>query len=149
MLNSPGRFLFVFPLIFILGLSYWRYTYILNPNLTGEPFLLEYRYYVGRLGASSLVNIRSIFIYWILFFIGNIAFFLTLVRLPDKVKAIAFFFLLISSASGSLFLIEALWISSESLYSLGATLKNFVLSPMFTAVAYLMIKYFHWFGKPK
>ena len=147
MLSNPRRFLFVLPLMFILGLSYWRYTYILNPNLSGEPFLLEYRYYVGQLGANSLVNIRSIFIYWILFFIGNITFFLALFNLPDKVKTIAFFFLLISSFSGSLFLIEALWISSDSLYSLGATLKNFVLSPMFTAVAYLMIKYLHRFGK--
>jgi exosortase/archaeosortase family protein len=43
MIHSSKRYLFVLPLLFILALSYWRYTYIINPNFQGDPVLLNYR----------------------------------------------------------------------------------------------------------
>jgi hypothetical protein len=76
MIHSSKRYLFVLPLLFILALSYWRYTYIINPNFQGDPVLLNYRAYIATLGANSLINIRSIMLYWTMFFLGNLAFFL-------------------------------------------------------------------------
>jgi hypothetical protein len=142
MLRRSGKYFFLLPLIFILGLSYWRYTYILNPNTIGEPLLLDYRLYVNKLGANSLMNIRSIVLYWISFFIGNTVFFFTLESSLKTAKNIGFVFLIISMVSGMFFIIHGLWLQSPFIYSLGATIKNFVLSPVFTAVAYIMLKYF-------
>lgn len=142
------RYTFVLPLLFILGLAYWRYTYILNPNLSGEPLLFEIRNIGHNISAHSTVNIKSIIIFWILFFLGNIAFFTTLFSSFDKVKTVGFFYLFLTVISVIFFGIEALWIKSQSIFSLASILKNFLLSPMFTGIAYIMVEYFHWFGKP-
>lgn len=147
MIRSAKRYLFVLPLLFLLALSYWRYTYILNPNFHGDPVLLNYQAYIATLGANSLVNIRSIILYWAMFFLGNLAFFLVLFSSREKVKAIIFFYLIISFASAVFFAADRYLIPSEALFSLGAIMKNFILSPIFTAMAYIIVEYFHWFGK--
>jgi hypothetical protein len=147
MIHSSKRYLFVLPLLFILALSYWRYTYILNPNYHGEPVLLNYRFYIASLGANSMVNIRSIIIYWVLFLLGNMLFFRVLFSSKEKVMAIIFFYLIISFASAIFFTADRFLLPSESLFSLGAIMKNFILSPIFTAMAYIIVEYFHWFGK--
>ena len=143
------KYTFVLPLIFILGLAYWRYTYILNPNFSGEQFLIEIKGIpASEITANSIINIKSIIIYWGLFFLGNIALFLTLSRDHEKAKTIGFLYLLISFVSILFFALDAFWLKSSSFFSLASILKNFLLSPMFTAIAYIMIEYFHWFGKP-
>ena len=143
------KYTFVLPLIFILGLAYWRYTYILNPNFSGEQFLIEIKDSpASEITANSIINIKSIIIYWALFFLGNIALFLTLSKDLDKAKTIGFLYLLISFVSILFFALDAFWLKSPSFFSLASILKNFLLSPMFTAIAYIMIEYFHWFGKP-
>jgi hypothetical protein len=147
MIHSSKRYLFVLPLLFILALSYWRYTYILNPNYHGEPVLVNYRFYIASLGANSMVNIRSIIIYWVLFLLGNMLFFRVLFSSKEKVMAIIFFYLIISFASAIFFTADRFLLPSESLFSLGAIMKNFILSPIFTAMAYIIVEYFHWFGK--
>ncbi len=147
MIHNPKRYLFIFPLLFILALSYWRYTYIINPNYHGEPVLLDYRHYINSIGASSLINIRSIIIYWVLFFLGNTVFFLFLYSLRDKLKAIIFFFLIISFFGFGFLIIDKFLIPSKMFFNMGAMMKNFVLSPVFTAMAYIIVEYFDWFGK--
>ncbi len=147
MLRSSGKYFFLVPLIFILGLSYWRYTYILNPNTIGEPFLLDYSLYVNKLGANSIMNIRSIVLYWISFFIGNTVLFFALESSLKAARNIGLVFLIISAISGIFFFVYGLWLPSPFVYSLGATIKNFVLSPVFTAVAYILMRYFQNFPK--
>jgi len=142
------KYSFVLPLLFILGLAYWRYTYILNPNFNGELFLIHIEKYGNSIAARSPVNIKSILTYWVLFFLGNIGLFFTLFSSFDKVKIIVFFYLLLTLISVVFLGIDALWIKSSTFFNLGAILKNFLLSPMFTAIAYIMAEYFHWFGKP-
>lgn len=143
------KYTFVLPLIFILGLAYWRYTYILNPNFSGEPLLIKIRSLSALdVTVNSVINIKSIIVYWALFFLGNIALFLTLSSSHEKAKTIGFLFLLISFASILFFALDAFWLKSPSIFNLASILKNFLLSPMFTAIAYIMIEYFHWFGKP-
>lgn len=147
MLPKANRYAFVVPLLFILALSYWRYTYILNPNFQGDPVLLDYRYYIHSLGANSMLNIRSILIYWVFFFLGNVLFFLVLFTSKEKVKAIIFFYLIISSVSGALFFIQIFIYASPAIYGLAATMKNFMLSPIFTGVGYIIVEYFEWVVK--
>ncbi|MCK5104369.1 MAG: hypothetical protein KAR17_16205 [Cyclobacteriaceae bacterium] len=143
------KYSFVLPLIFILGLAYWRYTYILNPNLSGEELLIEIRGSpASEITANSIINIKSIIIYWALFFLGNIALFLMLSKGLEKAKTIGFLFLLVSFVSILFFALDAFWLKSPSFFSLASILKNFLLSPLFTAIAYIMIEYFHSFGKP-
>jgi hypothetical protein len=142
-----GKYLWILPLVFILALSYWRFTYIINPNLEGKPVLLNYRFYIDSLGANSLVNIRSIIIYWILFLIGNVTLFYFLFRSRQKVQAILIFFLVISLFSGGLLLVDRLLFPSKAFFNMGALMKNFLLGPLFTALSYIMIEYFHWFTK--
>ena len=143
------KYTFVLPLIFILGLAYWRFTYILNLNFSGEQFLIEIKGSpASEITANSIINIKSIIIYWALFFLGNIALFLMLSKELEKTKTIGFLYLLISFVSILFFALDAFWLKSPSFFSLASILKNFLLSPMFTAIAYIMIEYFHWFGKP-
>ena len=142
------KYSFILPLIFILGLAYLRYTFILNPNFNGDLFLIHIGKYGQTVSINSLLTIKSIIIYWILFFLGNIGLFITLFNSFDKVKIIGFFYLLLTFLSVICLGIDALWFKSPAFFGLGAILKNFLLSPMFTAIAYIMVEYFHWFGKP-
>jgi hypothetical protein len=142
------RYTFVLPLLFILGVAYWRYTFILNPNFSGDPLLFEIKVDGKAIAHNSVINIRSIIVYWTLFFLGNVAFFLTLFSSMKKVKTVVFLFLLLSFFSLAFFAIDAFVVKSPFAFSLGAIIKNFLLSPMFTAVGYIIVEYFHWFGKP-
>ena len=141
------KFIFIFPLLFILGLSYLRYTYVINPNLHGDPILIS----IGQMGwsikATSLTNIKSILIFWALFLLGNAAFFTTIFKSKKYVKAIVIFYLLISFFSGLFFGLDYLGLRSITLFNLASILKNFLLSPIFTGIVYIVFKYFHWFGK--
>lgn len=142
------KYAFTLPLLFILCLAYWRYTYILNPNFAGEPFLLDIRRFGNGISATHPANIKSIIVFWTLFFLGNIALFAMLFSSFDKVKAIVFFYLLLTFVSVVFFAVDALWIKSTAVFSLASIIKNFLLSPMFTAIGYIMVEYFQWFGKP-
>lgn len=145
--DTLKKYAFALPLLFILGLAYWRYTYILNPNFSGEPFVIDIRKFGHAITANSPANIKSIIIYWTLFFLGNATLFLTLFSSLQKVKTIVFFYLLLTSISVLSFGIDAIWIKSEAVFNLASILKNFLLSPMFTAIGYIMVEYFQWFGK--
>lgn len=146
------KYISVFPLIFILGIAYWRYTYILNPNFSGEDFLVEIKPFQEDINSEilpdSLINIKSILIYWVLFLFGNLVFFRTLFNSFDKLKAIGLFYLLISFVSAVFFGLDIFWFKSQTFSSMGSILKNYLLSPMFTAIAYIVIKYLNWSGKP-
>ncbi len=147
------KYNFILPLIFIFGISYLRYTYILHPNFNGEAFLIKIKLVEAldnqeATGLNTMVSIKSIIIFWVLFFLGNVALFFSLFSSIDKVKTIGFFYLLISFFSVVFLALYFFWFKSPSLFSLGSILKNFLLSPLFTAIAYIMTKYLHWFGKP-
>lgn len=153
MTNALKKYKFVFPLFFVFGLSYLRYTYILNPNFIGEQILIEIKS-LNSYGnettnsITTLISIKSIIVFWVLFFLGNVALFLSLFSSFEKIKTIGFFYLLISFFSAIFFALDVFWLKSPSFFSLGSILKNFLLSPMFTAIAYIVIEYLHWFGKP-
>lgn len=135
-------YLAVLPLVCILVLSYCRHTYLLNPNLMGDPFLLDYRLMVSRLGAASLVNIRSILLYWVLFFTGHVIFFLSISFTRKKIALIAILFLIISAMSGIVMALDIFLFPSKVLYNFAASVKNFLLSPVFTAAMFVVLYYF-------
>ena len=146
------KYTFVLPLIFILGLAYLRYTYLLNSNFVGDPLLIKIKLFNANndqiILTNSAINIKSIITYWVLFFLGNIVLFLVLFSSFEKAKTIGFFYLLISFFSAVFFALDAFWFKSLISFNLASILKNFLLSPMFTAIAYIFLAYFHRFGKP-
>ncbi len=141
--NRRLYFLAILPLVFILVLSYCRHTYLLNPNLDGDPFFLDYRFTVGQIGAGSLVNIRSILLYWIFFFTGNVAFFLSISFTRRKIVLIVILYLFISAMSGIVMAVDLFFFPSKVLYHFAASIKNFLLSPVFTAAMFVVLYYFH------
>lgn len=144
-----NKYIFLLPLLFIIVTAYWRYTYMLNPNFSGEPFLIKIikgnSLANQRYDANSLTNIKSIILYWLLFFAANTVFFRTAFHSRKKANSIIALFLLISFVSALFFAVHAFWFKSVALFNLASILKNFILTPMFTAIAYIMIAYFHWF----
>jgi len=125
-----------------------RYTYLINPNASGQDIFIEIDGQGSLLQQQSSLNIISIIVFWTLFFLGNIALFLTLFSSITKVKTIVFLYLLLSVISAGLFALDHWVFNSPFLFSLGGILKNFLLSPMFTAMGYIVIEYFHWFIRP-
>lgn len=143
------KYTFVFPLIFILVLAYWRYTYIINLNIEGEQILINIRNLrFNQISLNTDITIFSIIIYWMLFLLGNMVLFLTLFGWAEKVKIVTALYLLISFVSALFFVLDTFLLASPFFFNLAATLKNFLLSPMFTAIAYLMVSSFQWFEKP-
>ena len=145
------KFLSILVLSLILVLAYCRYTYVLNPNFSGEPVIIKIMDYGNlenqNISADSIINIKSIIIYWTLFFVGNVVFFLTVFSSAGKIKSIVVLYLLISLLSAFFFALEIFLLKSPALFSLASILKNFLLTPAFTAIGYIMIAYFHRFGK--
>jgi len=124
---------------------------MLNPNFEGDPVLIKIMQNnsLGNQGveANSVINMKSIIYYWVLFFLGNVTFFQALFHLKEKTKVIMALYLLISLFSVGFFAMDAFWFKSITLFNLASTLKNFLLTPMFTAIGYLILNYFNWFGK--
>ena len=104
------KYYFILPLIFILGLAYCRYTYMLNPNFSGETMLIKIKQTASLGGqsydANSVVNAKSIIYYWVLFFIGIVIFFQALFHSKEKNKIIMALYLLISLFSVGFFSLD-------------------------------------------
>lgn len=137
------KHLFLFPLVFIVILAYCRYTYMLNPNFSGEDMLVKIAQDdpLVNQGAHSPINIKSIIVYWVLFFLSNAAFFLSIFP-KGKVKLLLVLYLLISALSMFFFAMNAFLIKSPAFFMMASSLKNFLLTPVFTASGYLLIRYF-------
>lgn len=146
------KYIFLIPLAFILALSYCRYTYVINLNIHGEPIFVNIRalkYAVSEgLVQSPMISAKSIIVYWVLFFMGNLLLYVLLYGISAKSKTMLAFFLFISVMSALAFGIHAYFYQSTALFTLASRLKNFLLSPMFTALSYLVVEYFQWFKRP-
>ncbi|NJN26451.1 MAG: hypothetical protein HC819_10975 [Cyclobacteriaceae bacterium] len=75
------KYLFLVPLVLILALAYCRYTYVLNPNWSGEESMLRIKQRglladPALVALSMTVTVKSIIIYWHMFLLANAAFFL-------------------------------------------------------------------------
>ena len=140
------KYIFLVPLLFILIAAYCRYTYILNPNFSGAPFFIKIMRNANLdnqdIGAESETNIISILIFWVVFLSGNAAFFMSVFQSSFKTKSIIALFLLISFASASFFTMNIFLFRSPVLFNLASILKNFILTPAFTAGAYILFAYF-------
>ncbi len=138
---SLKKYLPFLPVLFILILAYCRYTYFLNPNLSGEPFIIPIQSdFNHEIAPDSIMNIKSIVTYWLLFLMGNMLFFSwTFSR--DAAQGIAFFYILISLFSMTFFAIDRFIFQTPVFYTSGSNIKNFLLSPLFTGVMFVILKY--------
>jgi len=128
----------------ILVLSYYRYTYFINPNFSGEQVLIKIRQAAGLQDAVAPggdANVRSILVFWGLFLLGNAWFSIALFRDKAKVWFVIGLYLAISGISAAFFAGNWLFGPSAFLSSMASMLKNLVLSPVFTAGCYIVLKY--------
>lgn len=135
------KYRFFLPLAFILLLSYWRHTYFLNINFNGDPLFIPVLSGADYgVTPTSLISIKSIITYWLLFLGGNMLFFSWSFS-QKKMTIIAFFYFLITLASITFFAIDRFVFSDQVLYTAGSSIKNSLLSPIFTGTMYLMLKF--------
>jgi len=138
------KFAVVLSVLAILVLSYYRYTYFINPNLDGEPVLIKIRHAAGLQDAVAPggdANVRSILVYWGLFLLGNAWFSMAMFRDKAKVYFVIGLYLAISGASAAFFAGNWLIGPSAFLSTTASMLKNLVLSPVFSAGCYIVLKY--------
>ncbi len=136
------KYIFIVPLVFILVLAYWRNTYLINPNFNGDPWIIEINSLDPQIPSKSLVSIKSIVVFWFLFFAGNVMLFTALFSSFQKVKTMGIFYILLSGLSVLFFGIDTLLTKSTLFFSFASIVKNFILSPLFTALSYLVLKIF-------
>lgn len=128
----------------ILVLSYYRYTYFINPNFSDEPFLIKIRQAAGlqdMVAPGGDANVRSILVFWVLFLLGNAWFSMALFRDRAKVIFVIGLYLAISGVSAAFFAGNWLFGPAAFLSSMASMLKNLVLSPVFIAGCYIVLKY--------
>jgi hypothetical protein len=136
--NRLKNALTVLAFLSLVLISYARYTYLINPNVSGEPLLLDYRHHVELYGAGSMQNIKSIFIYWGLFLLGNATLFFMRFSSHSILRVIVFVYAGLSFLSVFFLLIDRLVLPAQFLFNLGAGTKNLLLSPVFTVVSYVL-----------
>ena len=129
----------------ILVISYYRYTYFINLNFAGEPIFIKVRQAAGLMDVTvtpgSDANVRSILVYWLLFLLGNAWFSIAMFRDRSKAYFVIGLYLAISGISVIFFALNWLFGSLAFLSTMASMLKNLVLSPVFTAGCYLVLKY--------
>jgi hypothetical protein len=134
----------VLSVLAILVLSYYRYTYFINPNFSGEPVLIKIRQTAGlqdMVAPGGDANVRSILVFWVLFLLGNAWFSMALFRDKAKVIFVIGLYLVISGVSAVFFAGNWLFGPSAFLSMTASMLKNLALSPVFTAGYYIVLKY--------
>jgi len=141
----------IFLVIVIFVLSYIRHSYILNFNCHGEPQVVG----IGSVedihaldsikSAKNTVPFKqrlySTFLFWILFFILHSA--VIYVFVPnDKAFIIhIILFLFLSALSAFILGLNLYLIDRNELYSFASRIKNFLLSPVYTFVTAIFVKY--------
>jgi hypothetical protein len=134
----------ILPVLAILVLSYYRFTYFINPNFSGEPFLIKIRQAAGLqdiVSPGGDANVRSIMVFWVLFLLGNAWFSVVLFRSKVKVWFVIGLYLVTSGVSAAFFAGNWFFGHSAFLSTMASMLKNLVLSPVFTAGCYIVLKY--------
>jgi hypothetical protein len=136
--------------IFLLLLSYMRSTYLINFSIADAPAFIHYRdaslqgHRVDLQAEPSLsdngrMRLASAAVYWVLFLAMNALFFyVAWGRL--WMYRVLIVFLCVSVASALLLLLGRIGGFTDAMYSLSAHIKNFLLSPVFTATAYIFVR---------
>ncbi|MDZ7607766.1 MAG: hypothetical protein U5K79_19760 [Cyclobacteriaceae bacterium] len=138
------RIAVILPVFVILVLSYYRYTYFIFPNFSGEQVFIKIRQAAGlgdAVAPGGDANVRSILVYWALFLLGNTWFSMAVFRTRPRLIFVVGLYFVISGFSAVFFAVNALLVQSAFLVTMASMLKNLVLSPVFTAGCYIVLRY--------
>ena len=141
-------------LIFLFFISYLRFTYYINPNLSGDPILIKISEAnmnmepiesgrINDLDINTWIRGRSIMVFWLIFGLANLLFcFLgkdfKQNFMPFIISYAGFTFLILIFA-GLHFILSP----EVVFYKLFSIIKNFLLSPLYTGVIFIFVRFFN------
>ena len=117
--------------LLLLVASYLRHTFLINPNLEGNPWLISIRNKSPEFAEASF---KSMMVFYIVFGIINGLFARFILNGKVSLTMTLYFGLILLSAFmyGLFKLTDA-----EALFNAGSIIKNFVLSPLFAGTLYI------------
>ena len=152
--NTTQYLLLAISLIFLFIISYLRFTWYINPNFSGDPLLIKIQgagVNSGLLGVDEDINIdihtrirvRSILVFWILFGLVNILFCFQWKNFKQKIRGI-----ILTYGGLTLILVFLLGFHmilrpEEVFYKMFSIIKNFLLSPLYTGVIFIFVRFFN------
>ena len=137
--------------IAVFGLSYIRHSYILNFNCHGEEQVVRIGSVEDIHTVDSIKSVKgtepfrqrlySTFLFWILFFILNSAIIFIFVPTKEAIITHIVLFVFLSVLSAFILGLNLYLIDRNELYIFASRIKNFLLSPVYTFVAAIFVKY--------
>lgn len=142
----------IFLILMLLGCSYLRYTYVLNPNLSGEPPLISiegskrWAQHSLDLNSPADLNInqfikgKSIILFWLMFGLLD---YLLVWYWRGKRQDIHLFlvtYLGLTLISLIFLALHFLFKPDKVFFSLFSDIKNFLLTPLFTGIILIITR---------
>ena len=133
MFINKGLFLKSGIILLLLAFSYLRHTYLLNPNLDGQSWLIGLR---DKSPEMANISFKSMLLFYVIFGIVNGLFAQFILKKRQKlVMGLYIVLTLVSAVVYGLFKIT----DAEILFNTGSIIKNFVLSPLFAGTLYIWL----------
>ena len=135
--------------LLLLFLAYLRNSYYLHLNFSGEPMLDR----MTKSGAMILgnenivpatrsVKFWSVVQYWVFFLVVHTAVLWAAFNNSKVLRIHWLTYFALSAVSVFIFVLYQQFHALSGLYIYASFIKNFLLSPLYTAVAYIFVKYF-------
>ena len=149
------KIIFILSILILFIISYLRFTYYINPNLSDEPWQIKMKN--GVHGSENLwdlneesspeirigIKSRSIIVFWIFFGLTNYF----LIRFWGDSEFDRIFYLITWFGLTFIILIfmgfHVILKPEQIFYGLFTKTKNFLLSPLYTGVVFIFVKFFN------
>jgi len=146
------RILFLLLVLLLLVCSYLRYTYVINPNFSGEPLLISIQQSGGTVkntldlndqsdrNINQFVKGKSILVFWVFF--GLLDYFL-MRSWRGKQQDTALFLVSyggLTLISIAFLVLHYLFRPDQVFFTLFSEIKNFLLTPLFTGLIFIIAR---------
>lgn len=123
----------ILSVLFIFLISYFRNTFLINPNLKDESFLI----YSWNYQATQQLSLISMLCYIFLFGLGNYFIARSFIKEKSNLWMIVYLmFVIIITVLYGIYLIS----DYKAIFSIGSIIKNFLLSPVFPVLVFIFFK---------
>ncbi len=153
------RVFFIGSILTLFALAYMRFTWFVDLNASGRPLLVRIHqmgkaqehsaYFLqnNRPVVNDNLRIRSVWAYWILFGLINMALLGSYFKNKFAVIAHIVLYLALSLLSLALFAFWKYFIPEDFLFQMASKVKNFLLTPLYSGLVFIFVKYFDSFVK--
>ena len=154
-----ARVFFFVSVFALIALAYMRFTWYLDLNTSGRPLLVRI-HQAGKAQEHSVdfsqnnspvanenLRIRSILVYWILFGLTNMALLGLYFKNKFAVISHIVLYLALSLLSLALFAFWKYLLPEDFLFQAASKVKNFLLTPLYSGLVFIFVKYFDSFVK--